>query len=94
MFKLEGIGRDAARTTGAPCQRGVHFDSPGGGNAFGAVETNATQGVETTWVTGTLPVPVEITQPMWDVEGDTAAIATSGTQGAPLTQGTQAWPPR
>ncbi len=30
---------------------------------------------------------MEITQPTWDVEGDTAAMALGGTQGVPTNSG-------
>jgi hypothetical protein len=79
MFKLGGDGRDAAQAPGTPRQRGVHFDFPGWGDAVGAVETTATQWGEAAWATGN--PPMEITQPMCDVEGDRAAIAMGRTQG-------------
>jgi hypothetical protein len=85
MFVLGGNGRDATRTTGAPCHRGVHLNSPGGDTAFRAADTAATQRGEATGATET-PI-MEVTQPTWDGEGDNAASAPGGMRGAPTTAG-------
>jgi hypothetical protein len=77
MFESGGSGRDTARATRAPHQRGVHFDFTGGENTIRAADTTATQRGEATGATGT--PPMKITQPTWDVEGDTAASAPGGT---------------